>query len=157
MVSTGYRIQRCRTGKGWPQSVLAERAGIAQANLSNIEKGKRDLTVSMLLRIAAALDVKPSELLDEEPEGKPRVPLTRDWIEKLAEVIVKPETRASVETREAAGLFRRLLPEAALRESGRSIENAWAELRSRFSEAEIKSVFQRIEDARQRVNAKKTD
>lgn len=156
MVNTGFKIQEYRVRQGMTQAELAQRAGVAQANLSNIERGKRDLTVSMLVRLASALAVRPSELI-EEPEPAGDFALTRPDIEKLAEVIVNADTRASSEIRELAVLFRLLRPGAARRESRQSIERAWAVLRGRFSSAEIQDIFRRVEDAEQRNRAKKTN
>lgn len=152
MINTGLKIQECRIRKGLTQAELAARAGVAQANLSNIEKGKRDLTVSMLIRLAGALEIRPSELIDEQAEEK-RFALTRADIEKLAEVIVAPETRAASEIHEIAVFFRLLRPGAARRESSQKIQQAWASLRRRFTSAEIRDVFRRVEDAEQRVHA----
>lgn len=156
MLSPGTRIYEYRLAKKISQADLAERAGLAQANLSNIEKGKRDLTVSTLLRIADALEVKPSQLIDEEPAGK-TVELTRTRIEKLAEAVLNPGVRVSGELKETAVLFRQIVPGADSRLSSKKTNLAWARLRQRFSSQEIKGICARVEDARQRAYAKKAN
>jgi len=56
------RIRVWRDHRGLTSSALAEKAGIAQAFLSQIETGKRDGTIDTLRRIAAALGVSLDEL-----------------------------------------------------------------------------------------------
>lgn len=60
----GSAIAWCRKTTGMTIKELAERAGLTRANLSNIEAGKRDMLVGTLLRIATALGVPPSSLID---------------------------------------------------------------------------------------------
>lgn len=156
MLNPGIRIYEYRLALKISQAELAERAGLAQANLSNIEKGKRDLTVSTLLRIAAALRVKPSQLIDSEDSGR-RLELTRDEIEKLAKVIVRPAAKIPPALKETASLFREILPDINPRFSAKKTNLAWAKLRQRLTQTEIKSILARIEDARQRSDAEKTD
>lgn len=54
------------------QATLADLTGITQSTLSNYENGKRDLTVSILLRLAEHLDVDLDDLA-----GKPMRPRRR--------------------------------------------------------------------------------
>lgn len=54
-MTLGERIAAERTKAGLSQAALAQRAGIAQATLSNIEASKRDVTVSTVQSIAGAL------------------------------------------------------------------------------------------------------
>ncbi|MBI3312958.1 MAG: helix-turn-helix domain-containing protein [Candidatus Omnitrophica bacterium] len=150
MLNPGFKIFECRSRRGWTQAELAAKAGIAQANLSNIEKGKRDLTVSTLVRVAAALEVRPSELIEEPPVKK--LSFARHKIETLAKAVIFPDTKASSEIRQLAKLFREILPETNPRAGSRKIQQAWMQLRRRFSSGEIRGIFQRIEDARQRAS-----
>jgi len=156
MLSPGARIYECRLSKKMSQAELAQRAGLAQANLSNIEKGKRDLTVSTLIRIASALEIKPSRLIDPEVPSKPPV-FTRDKIEKLAESVLDPGVLAPRGLQKLAVLFRQILPDKNLRASEKKINLAWEQLRQRLPENKIKGILSRVEDARQRVYAKKAD
>lgn len=56
------RIRVWRDHRGLTSAALAEKAGIAQAFLSQIETGKRDGTIDTLRRIAAALRVSLDDL-----------------------------------------------------------------------------------------------
>lgn len=150
MIEPGTRIAIQRRMKGVPQKDLAVRAGITQANLSNIEKGKRDLTVSTLLRIAAALDLRPCVLLEEETPAE-KIELTRSRIEALAEAVLDPAFKKKPELKALAAEIRTILPGS--RSSTKQIELAWAGLRQKFRAVEIKAILQRVEDARQRARA----
>jgi transcriptional regulator with XRE-family HTH domain len=46
------------------QEEVAERSGVHATEVSRIEGGKRDPRVSTLIRLAAAVKVKPGQLLD---------------------------------------------------------------------------------------------
>lgn len=59
----GRRIREWRQKRGLSQVELIARVGIAQASLSNYERGKRDLPLSTFLAILAALDIGAAELL----------------------------------------------------------------------------------------------
>ncbi len=56
------RIRVWRDHRGLTSAALAEKAGITQAFLSQIETGKRDGTIDTLRRIAAALRVSLDDL-----------------------------------------------------------------------------------------------
>ena len=154
MLNPGVKIYEYRSRKGWTQAELASKAGLAQANLSNIEKGKRDLTVSTLVRVAAALEIKPSELIDEDISKK-SLSLSRAQIETLAQAVIDPGIKTSSEIRELAELLRFIVPNSGIKRPGSSqkIQQAWAHLKRRFSSEEIRGICQRVEDARQRTHA----
>ena len=156
MLNPGIRIYQCRLEKGWTQAGLARRAGIAQANLSNIEKGKKDFTVSTLMRLAQALDVPASDLM-EAKSSPPKLPLTRNRLEILARAVADPALKSPAEIRQLAGFFRQALLPSDPPLASQKIEQAWHELRRRFTSREIQTVKQRIEDERQRIYAKKTN
>ncbi len=132
MLNPGLRIYEYRQLQRIAQAELAAKAGLAQANLSNIEKGKRDLTVATLLRIAHALGVKPSALIEEDLPAKP-IKWTRAKIEKFAESVIDPSLKAPAELSELAGLFRQIIPEASSRISFKKSNAAWFHIRQRLS------------------------
>jgi Predicted transcriptional regulators len=65
LAGLGARIRALRAGHGLNLHDLALLCGISASALSLIETGQRDLRVSSLYRIAAALRVKPGKLLDD--------------------------------------------------------------------------------------------
>ena len=61
----GQRVRATREKRGWTQQDLADRSGIARANISRLEAGKHAPKLDTLRRLAQALDLKVSDLLKE--------------------------------------------------------------------------------------------
>jgi transcriptional regulator with XRE-family HTH domain len=59
----GMWVREVRTRKRLTQAVLAERAAVNVSYLSELESGKHNPTVGLAVRLARALDVRPSQLL----------------------------------------------------------------------------------------------
>jgi transcriptional regulator with XRE-family HTH domain len=59
----GQNIRHFRKQKRLSQEELAFRAHIDRAYLSQVENGKRNITLLVLAELASALDVEPAELL----------------------------------------------------------------------------------------------
>ncbi len=62
----GQRLKRLRREKALSQLELVGMTGIAQATLSDLERGKRGARVSTLRKLAEALGVEPKELMKDE-------------------------------------------------------------------------------------------
>jgi transcriptional regulator with XRE-family HTH domain len=58
------RLKKLRTVRGLSQRALAERAGISREYLARLETARQDPTLSTLEKLARALRVKLSALLD---------------------------------------------------------------------------------------------
>ena len=58
------RIKELRTRKGLSQEALAEASGISHRTVQRIENGESKPTGDTLIRLAAALDIAPEELID---------------------------------------------------------------------------------------------
>ncbi len=56
-------LRAARQHAGLTQEQLAERSGLHQTYLSDIERGKRNVTLDVVERLAAALSVAPLALL----------------------------------------------------------------------------------------------
>ena len=61
--SVGMTIRKIRKEKGLSQDVLSGLAGIARTHLTMIETGKKQANFETICRIAAALDLRTSELV----------------------------------------------------------------------------------------------
>jgi transcriptional regulator with XRE-family HTH domain len=61
----GMCVRLERTRQGLSQELLGQMVGRDQAYISQVESGKRTATLEFVGRIAAALNVKPADLLDE--------------------------------------------------------------------------------------------
>lgn len=68
----GQVIRRLRKDKGMTQELLSGFAGIARSHLAMIENGTKQPNFETLWRIAAALEMKPSELVAEIEQECPQ-------------------------------------------------------------------------------------
>lgn len=59
----GIVISRLRTGKHMTQERFSAFAGIARSHLTMLENGNKVARLDTFFRIAAALDIAPSELM----------------------------------------------------------------------------------------------
>lgn len=60
----GDHIRAVRLARGLNQDELAFRAGLHRSHITLLEKGRRDPQLATLYRIATALALTPSQLLD---------------------------------------------------------------------------------------------
>ena len=65
LIQLGEKISAVRSEKGMSQKVLAEASELDRAYISSIENGKKNVTISAMLRIAAALEIPLTSLLQE--------------------------------------------------------------------------------------------
>ena len=150
MLPIGCRIYLKRLEAKLTQKELAQKAGLPQPNLSNIEKGKQDVTIGTLQKIAFALNARMVDFFDEAEDGKKKIKLTRDFLERLARLIAVGGTAHSRE-KELADLFKRIIVKRARRDARvRQTQQAWFRLRSLLSSAEIKTIIERVRDYRMR-------
>ena len=63
LVDLGVAIRRARRGLSLSQEALAAEAGLDRSYMGGIERGEHNLTAMNLVKIAAALDIRPSKLL----------------------------------------------------------------------------------------------
>jgi len=63
MKRVGRNVKRLRRQRGWTQQALADRVGIHQVYVAQIEGAVKELSLEMLGRVARALRVPPAELL----------------------------------------------------------------------------------------------
>lgn len=61
----GDNVRQLRLAKGWSQEEFADRAGIHRTYVSDIERGVRNPTITVLEKIAAPLGVPPGQLLNQ--------------------------------------------------------------------------------------------
>ena len=62
----GHNIRRYREKKGWKQESLAEKIGMSQSNLSNVESNKQDATWEQIQAIAEALEISTQKLTKQK-------------------------------------------------------------------------------------------
>lgn len=64
-VVVGSVIQRLREEKKKSQELISGLAGIGRTHLSAIERGERKPTLETFFKIAYALDMRPSRIMEE--------------------------------------------------------------------------------------------
>jgi transcriptional regulator with XRE-family HTH domain len=62
--SFGDQLRRLMKTKGIPLKAVAARAGLSYGFVWRLMRGYHDPTLSVVLRLATALDVRPSQLID---------------------------------------------------------------------------------------------
>lgn len=60
----GFRLRELRLSRGMSQEALAHEAGLDRTYISSCERGKRNISLENIHRLAAALDVSPATLLE---------------------------------------------------------------------------------------------
>ena len=63
----GQRIRKVRKAHGLSQEELAEKVNISTTHMSHIETGNTKLSLQVLVDIAAALEVRTDDLLNDHP------------------------------------------------------------------------------------------
>ncbi|WP_336649073.1 helix-turn-helix domain-containing protein [Microbacterium sp. MMO-10] len=63
-IAFGQRLRDLRQEQGWAsQEAFAHHVGLDRTYVSGLERGTRNPTLDVLVKLAHGLDVKPSELL----------------------------------------------------------------------------------------------
>lgn len=142
-----------RRAKRLTQAQVAARARIPQPNLSDIERGRREVSLATLRALAGALGVRPGVLADGTAPGAAAAqPLSRAAMERIAAAAAGRGVVASEEARALVEQLRRLVQHrvGALkrqqhvpRRSARAASIAWIELESRYPKAVINSLARR--------------
>ena len=61
----GIKVKKLRLEKGLSQEALANLAELDRTYIPSIEKGERNVSITVIEKIAVALNVRISELLDD--------------------------------------------------------------------------------------------
>ena len=68
----GRRMRELREGRRLRLRDIADRSGLSESFLSQLERGRANASVASLLKIAEALDIKVADLFDDQG-GRPQV------------------------------------------------------------------------------------
>ena len=63
-IRLGRNVRALREARGWSQEEYADRAGIHRTYVSDIERGRRNPTITVVEKLAVPLEVEPGRLLD---------------------------------------------------------------------------------------------
>lgn len=66
MADQPNRLFELRRARGWSQQELADRIGVSKMQVSGLERGKREFSLTMMRRFAEVFQVTPGELLSRE-------------------------------------------------------------------------------------------
>ena len=153
MLPFGQTVLLWRRRRGLTQAKVASAARVSRPNLSGIERGKREVSLTTLRALGAALGVRPGVLVDGIPPGGAEgAPLSREVIERIADAVAFDRRPADPEERATAAALRVLLrhrtrtvrgtagPPAA----GRAALKAWLELTGRYDTGAIQALADRV-------------
>jgi transcriptional regulator with XRE-family HTH domain len=59
----GHNVRAARHARGWTQEDLSHASGLAVVQVSRIERGTREIRLTTLLRLLAALEKRPDDML----------------------------------------------------------------------------------------------
>lgn len=59
----GANVRAARLSRKWTQEDLAAATGLAVVQISRIERGRREIRLSTLIRLADGLEISPESLL----------------------------------------------------------------------------------------------
>lgn len=65
----GLKVQAVRQGKGWSQEKLALECCLDRTYISSLERGKRNVSLINIFKIAKALNIPASNLLQLDGEN----------------------------------------------------------------------------------------
>ncbi|MBC8413697.1 MAG: helix-turn-helix transcriptional regulator [Nitrospira sp.] len=157
MLTFGDNILLWRLHRSLSQEQLAVLSNIPRPNLSDIEKGKRDITLSTIRSLARALNVSPGTLADANPPkpDKWKNNLTRESMERIAgaaargtslknpledfiTVLLKEVLRCSLVSTQSRT--------KSLPLPGRSSNRAWLHLRALYPAETLESLIMRTKE-----------
>ena len=63
LLKLGKRVRALRLDRGWTQEELAHRSGLNRSYMSEVERGRSDVSLTTLQKIARPLGISLAELL----------------------------------------------------------------------------------------------
>ena len=83
------------------QALLAQKAGVPQPNLSDMERGEKEVSLRTLRALAFALEIPAGLLADGVgPETEKPLVLTRDRLERIAQAVAQGKPLADPQENE---------------------------------------------------------
>ena len=162
MVPFGRCILLWRLHRGLSQAALAQKTGIPQPNLSDIERGERDVSLRTLRALAQALDVTPGVLADGiAPKANPEQALSRDQLERIAQAAVEGSRLSDLYEDHLARSLRSVTRDrraalqgkaaVARKGPGRKGQRAWLALSGTVPSSQLDSLIDRVAEKAQEI------
>lgn len=149
MIPVGRAIRLWRFVKGKTQNQLARQSGIPRPNLSMIEQGARDVTVSTLRRLAAGLAIRPGVLADGlPPPAYARRHWSREALDRMARRLAGLPGALGADEKQAVELLCPLVSKKIRRGTALGKHN-WLASEVMFGPSQMKNLLGRIEKFRQ--------
>lgn len=63
LVRLGEAIRKARAERGYSQEAFADACGLDRSHVGNIERGERNVTFLNIVKMASAVQLKPSDIL----------------------------------------------------------------------------------------------
>lgn len=95
MAEPPNRLLELRRARDWSQQELADRVGISKMQVSRLERGVGELSLTMMRRLAEVFEVTPAELLEEDDNPLNLTDDERELLERFREA--DPATRAQLQ------------------------------------------------------------
>lgn len=86
LVEIGRRIATARTARGWTQTRLAEACGVDRKTVTSYERGIRWPSLPAFLRLCAALEIVPGDVLSHADLIWPLSAVEREAVRTLREI-----------------------------------------------------------------------
>ncbi|MBI2118636.1 MAG: helix-turn-helix transcriptional regulator [Elusimicrobia bacterium] len=111
MIPFNQTVLLWRLHRGLAQSALAIKAGIPRSNLSDIERGKKEVSLKTVRALAQSLDLKPGVLVDGiGPMEVETIPsMTRVILERIADAAAFNKHLSSVQEQKIVEQLREIL------------------------------------------------
>ena len=155
MLPFGQTVLLWRRQRRMTQEAVAKAARLSRPNLSGIERGKREVSLTTLRALGAVLGVRPGVLVDGiapgPGEGAPA--LSRETVERIADAVAFDRPLADPAERATAAALRILLRQRIRmarhtggppRAAGQAALRAWIQLRSRYGATAIQALADRV-------------
>jgi transcriptional regulator with XRE-family HTH domain len=75
----GIRLTKLRKARGWSQEKLALESELAHSYLGGVERGRRNISLINICKLADTLGVIPSELMNFEQDAAGGTPQTETY------------------------------------------------------------------------------
>lgn len=145
----GQTLLLWRRHRGLTQQQLAAAAGLPRPNLSAIEQGRREVSLTTLRALAMALDVPAGALVDGlSPGGRKPPPFSRAALERIAEAVALSRPLHRPAEQEVTDLLKSIVGQGARRGGKRHAEASWLTLQARYPREVVQTLLERIEGHR---------
>lgn len=155
MLSIGRAVYLWRAERKLTQEQLARATGISRPNLSDLERGKRELSLASLRSLASALQITPGILADGIPPLAVQGPLefSRQELDRIADAVFKKRKIGGWQG-EVVELLKVLSSSRIsaatqtppVRSGKRRVNAAWLHFKALFPKDAAQALIQRMED-----------